>query len=65
MSAEFWAIIIIGALIWWALVDGIQRIEKAMTQLSLSVENINSSVEKAPWSRVPPPDISELLNKSR
>lgn len=66
LSPEFWAILVVGALIWWAIADGINRIEKALDELGQSLRTIEHNSEKAPWvANEPEPYIGELGSESR
>jgi hypothetical protein len=49
MTPEFWAIIAVGALIWWAVTDGINRIEKLLVGIRESLNSIQNQGELAPW----------------
>lgn len=66
MTPEFWAIVVAGALIWWAVTDGINRLEKMLVEIHDSLLTIQGHGELAPWvANQPEPDISDLSDRKR
>jgi len=66
MTIEGWVIICIGALMWWALANRAQRIERVLTQIRALLGEVLRDGKLAPWvANQPEPHISEQVDRPR